>query len=250
MIHYHGTPISGGSDEAWNFLAGRHALIPFARPDNLDAAAKHCVSFVLDNSAFSLWRKGGDVDVAGYHQWVHSVADCPSLAWCLIPDKIDAPEQENIDLVTLWLRMGSRVHSVPVWHLHESMGWLDYLVSNFQTVALGSSGQWRTPGTTAWWDRMTVAMETACDSDGRPRARLHGLRMLDPEIFTRLPLHSADSTNAAINAGSLGRFGAYTPPEPWQRATVIAWGIEKHQSPEAWCGRGPQTTFALEANHG
>lgn len=241
MIHYHGTPIGGTRADAARFLAGRHALVPFAYPTDLGIAADVCQSFCLDNSAFTNWKKGGRVDVAAYHAWVHSVAGHPGLDWCLIPDTIDGTEEENIELVTTWLRMGSRVKSVPVWHLHESLDWLDYLVSNFQTVALGSSGQWASPGTNGWWDRMSEAMAVACDATGRPRAKLHGLRMLDPEIFTRLPLASADSTNAAVNCGSLARFGSYIPPTAAQRAEVIAERIEAHNSAPIWCGRGEQS---------
>lgn len=237
MIHYHGTPIGGSRADAARFLLGRHALIPFARPDDLSAAMEYCQSFCLDNSAFSLWKKGGDVDVSAYHKWVHSIAGHPGLDWCLIPDKIDGTEEQNADLVATWLRMGSRVKSVPVWHLHESLDWLDHLVKNFQTVALGSSGQWRTPGTSAWWARIAEAMQVACDSRGIPRTRLHGLRMLDPEIFRRLPLASADSTNAAVNCGSVSRFGMYVPPTASQRAEVIAARIEMHNSANYWEGQ-------------
>lgn len=240
MIHYHGTPVGGTKIDASRFLMGRHALVPFSYPTDLAIALDVCQSVCLDNGAFTLWKKGGSVDVAAYHAWVHTASGHPSLDWCLIPDKIDGAEQDNVDLVTLWMRMGCKVESVPVWHLHESLGWLDYLATNFRTVALGSSGQWSTPGTHAWWQRMTEAMATVCDGDGRPRCRLHGLRMLDPEIFTRLPLASADSTNAAVNCGSLGRFGSYLPPTAAQRADVIAERIEQFNSAPRWVSGGEQ----------
>lgn len=247
MIHYHGTPIGGSRVDVSRFLSGRHALIPFARPDDLGAALDVCQSICLDNSAFSLWKKGGDVDVAGYHAWVESIAGHPSLDWCLIPDKIAGDEADNVELVNQWLRMGCRALSVPVWHLHESLEWLDWLVTKFQMVALGSSGQWATPGAPAWWDRMAEAMAVACDKQGRPRARLHGLRMLDPAVFTRLPLASADSTNAAKNCGLVGRFGSYVPPTSSQRADVIAARVEAHNSAACWVSQGEQSMFALGA---
>jgi hypothetical protein len=240
MIHYHGTPVGGDRLDPARFLRGRHALIPFADSRDLGIALEVCQSVVLDNSAFTYWKRGGRVDVAAYHAWVHTVAGHPSLDWCLIPDIIDGTEQENVDLVTLWLRMGSRVRSVPVWHLHESLDWLEYLVTHFQTVALGSSGQWSTPGTEAWWNRMAEAMAVACDSEGRPRTKLHGLRMLNPEVFTRLPLASADSVNASLNSRTLSRFGMYPPPTLAQRSEVIAERIEAHNSAPRWCGRGAQ----------
>ena len=248
MIHYHGTPVGGSRSDVVRFLSGRHALIPFARPDDLGAALEVCQSIVLDNSAFSLWRAGGgDVDVAAYHAWVHELAGHPALDWCLIPDKIDGTEQDNAELVHLWLRMGSRVKSVPVWHMHESLDWLDWLVCNFQTVALGSSGEWSQPGSRAWWQRMGEAMTVACDEHGRPRARLHGLRMLDPEIFTRLPLASADSTNASVNSGSVNRFGMYVPPTASQRAEIIASRIEANQSLGHWTATPVQAGLQLGA---
>lgn len=241
MIHYHGTPIGGTRSDVARFLQGRHALVPFARPDDLGVALEACQSIVLDNSAFSLWRAGGgDVDVEAYHAWVHSIAGHPALDWCLIPDKIDGSEQDNIALVTTWLRMGSRVKSVPVWHLHESKDWLEYLVTHFEAVAIGSSGEWRTPGTPKWWARMNEVMTVACDEQGRPRARLHGLRMLDPEVFRHLPLASADSTNAAVNSGSVSRFGMYPAPTQGQRAEVIASRIEAHNSASHWSGMAEQ----------
>ncbi len=54
--------------------------------------------------------------------------------------------------------------------------------------------------------------------------------MLNPKIFTRLPLSSADSTNAARNCNQLDRFGIYVPPTAAQRAAIIANRVEAHSS--------------------
>lgn len=241
MIHYHGTPVGGASTEAAKFLMGRHALVPFSYPRDLAIALDVCQSVCLDNGAFTHWKKGhGEVDIEDYRQWVSSVVGHPSLDWCLIPDSIDGGQEKNVEMVNTWLRAGCSVEGVPVFHMDEELDWLDWLVKNFRTVALGSSGQWATPGTDAWWGRMGEMMRVACDDQGRPRARLHGLRMLDPDIFTRLPLASADSTNAAVNSGSLGRFGSYLPPTASQRAEVIAARIEIHNSAPVWTCGGAQ----------
>lgn len=58
MIHYHGTPIGGTRQDVARFLVGRHALIPFGRQDDTGAVLEFCQSFVLDNGAFSHWKKG------------------------------------------------------------------------------------------------------------------------------------------------------------------------------------------------
>jgi hypothetical protein len=246
MIHYHGTPIGGSRQDTARFLIGRHALIPFGRQDDVGPVLEFCQSFVLDNGAFTHWKQGkGEIDFAAYQRWANSLCRHPGFDWCLIPDIIDGTEDDNVNWVMLWVRSGSKAKGVPVWHMHESFEWLEYLVENFETVALGSSGAYKSPGTSKWWARMGEAMRVICDEQGRPKCRLHGLRMLDPEIFTRLPLASADSTNAAVNSGSLSRFGIYTPPTSSQRAAVIADRIESNNSAAVWHGNYEQLELAV-----
>ena len=90
---------------------------------------------------------------------------------------------------------------------------------------------------------MSDVMDSICDDRGRPAVKLHGLRMLDPEIFVHLPLSSADSTNAAVNSGSLSRFGCYTPPTAAQRAAVIADRIEAQNSAAVWTRQLKQSSL-------
>lgn len=231
MIHYHGTPIGGTRQDAARFLAGRHALVPFPRQDDIAIVAEVCQSFCFDNGAFSVWKKGGTLDIEGYLRWVDDWRRHPGFDWALIPDVIDGDEADNDRLLEQW---PEQLPGVPVWHLHESLERLQRLASVWRTVAIGSSGQWRSPGTAAWWKRMAAAMDAICNDQGRPMCRLHGLRMLDPAIFTRLPFASADSTNAAVNGGSISRFGMYAPPTAGQRASVIADRIEAHTSAPIW----------------
>lgn len=233
MRHIHGTPIGGSRQDVARFLQRRDALVPFPRQDDIGIVAEACRSFVLDNGAFSVWKRGETLDVEGYTRWVETWHRHPGFAWALIPDAIEGSEADNDNLLGDWPHHLRRA-GVPVWHLHESLGRLQHLCEAFPVVALGSSGQWATPGTAAWWARMSEAMSVACDEFGRPRAQLHGLRMLDPDVFQHLPLTSADSTNAAVNCGSISRFGMYPPPTAAQRAAVIADRIEAVNSAAVW----------------
>lgn len=236
MIHYHGTPIGGSRQDVARFLIGRSAMVPYARPDDLAIVMAVCRSFCVDNSAFTYWQAGaGEVPFDDYLAWVTTFHRHPAFDWCLIPDKIDGTVDENSRLVRDWVRCAPPFVGVPVWHLHEPLEYLEWLVASFYVVAFGSSGEYRTPGTPAWWGRMSQAMKIACDDHGRPRRQFHGLRMLDPDIFTRLPFRSCDSTNAAVNNGALSRFGMYVPPTAAQRAAVIASIIEAQNSPAVWC---------------
>jgi len=243
MIHYHGTPIGGSRQDAARFLIGRHALVPFSYTSDAAIVADVCQSFCFDNGAFTAWKQGSELDVAGYAVWCEKWHKHPGFDFALIPDKIDGDEADNDALLRDWSLPG---FGVPVWHLHESIERLVVLCQSFRTVALGSSGRWSSPGSASWWGRMTEALNAICDDQGRPMARLHGLRMLDPAIFTKLPLSSADSTNAAVNSGSLDRFGMYLPPTAAQRAAVIAERIESQNSTPFWSALPVQNDIFMD----
>ena len=231
MIHYHGTPCGGTREDVARFLKGRHAFISFFRPEDIGTAADVCQSFAVDNGAFSAWRSGQTV--TSWHQYYgfcEAIYRHPAFDWAVIPDVIDGTEPDNDALIDEW---PSHIEGVPVWHVHESLDRLDRLCS-WPRIAIGSSGKWATPGTDSWWLRMEAAMEVICDSGGRPRCKLHGLRMLDPAIFTQLPLASADSTNAVRNSSNYRRFGQYVPPNASTRMSIIAERIESHQSAATW----------------
>ncbi|WP_420997612.1 hypothetical protein ACKI2N_012440 [Cupriavidus sp. 30B13] len=228
-MHYHGTPIGGTRQDVARFLMGRHALVPYPRQDDMGVVAEVCQSFVLDNGAFSIWRKGGTLDVEGYTAWVRQWYRHPGFDWALIPDVIGGTEGENDALLDAW-PADLVPHGVPVWHLHESTDRLARLAQGWRVVALGSSGEWATPGTRAWWVRMREAINAICDDQGRPLCKLHGLRMLNPDVFSKLPLSSADSTNAGRNCNQLDRYGIYVPPTAAQRAAIIADRVERFSS--------------------
>lgn len=213
------------------FLRGRHALVPSFRQQDLGVVADVCQSFIFDNSAYSLWNRKREVDWRSYHAWVRDWYRHPGFDWALIPDTIDGTEEENDGLEADWPQ---DLPGVPVFHMHESLDRLDRLCDQWSTVALGSSGAYKTPGSKVWWGRMHEMMNLVCDSLGRPRTKLHGLRMMSTKIFPRLPFASADSTNAGMNSGAVERFGMYVPPTRAQRADVIAARTEFFNSSPLW----------------
>jgi hypothetical protein len=196
----------------------------------VEVAADVCQSFALDNGAFSAWKGGNALDLPGYYEWVSKWRYHPACDFAVIPDVIDGSEEENDQLINDWPHES---FGVPVWHMHESIERLIRLCEAWPKVALGSSGQWSVVGSMGWWDRMSEAMNAICDPNtGFPkRTKLHGLRMLNPEIFQDLPLSSADSTNVAINIRMDGRWaGTYSPASKETRAIVLAERIEQFNS--------------------
>ena len=125
---------------------------------------------------------------------------------------------------------------VPVWHMHESLDELEYLVRAYTRIAIGSSGDYAVIGNESWWNRIDEAMGVICDEEGRPRCKLHGMRMLDPTIFSHIPFASADSTNVARNIGIDSAWtGTYVPKSREVRAMVMMERIEAHCSASRWC---------------
>lgn len=243
MIHYHGTPCGATRQDVARFLSGRHALIPFVRDEDIGTAAEVCQSFCVDNGAYSAWKSGSPIeDWSEYFIFCEQWHRHPGFDWALIPDVIDGTESDNDRLLDQWPR---HVSGVPVWHLHESLDRLERLMG-YPRVALGSSGEWPNPGASKWWGRISEAMGVCCDSGGRPRAKLHGLRMLDPAIFTRIPLASADSTNAVRNSSGYSRYGMYVPPSASARMEIIAQRIESHQSAAIWLSREKQGVLSWD----
>ena len=238
MIHYHGLPMTPITDMVRAFK-GRHAMVSFEHPDQVHIAAEVCQSLVLDNGAFSAWKNGKPHDFAGYVEWARLWIKHPAVDWCVIPDVIDGTEADNDAMLNAWELPDAL--SVPVYHLHEPVARIERMMRRFPRIALGSSGQYATPGTKQWWGRMADVMAACCDSDGMPLVKLHGLRMLDPDCFSLLPLSSADSCNVARNVGiDKAWYGSYVPPSKAVRALVIMDRIEAHASARRWSG---ETSF-------
>jgi len=64
---------------------------------------------------------------------------------------------------------------------------------------------------------MNEAMRTICDDAGQPPCRLHGLRMLDPDVFTQFPFASADSTNICARGSKPRTAPSGTTSKPTRR---------------------------------
>ena len=214
----HGTPISPTSRLAqmdrtsfcvshWN----RRPLAPYLErlaPDG---------TLLIDNGAYSMWTHGMREIAAGrpapiadakywqcYYLWAIAILREVPQAILIIPDVIMGSEADNRRLI---LELPPEVppgRAMPVWHLHESMGQLEFLVEAFGQIAFGSSGEFRNPGTLPWRQRIAQALEHVeriCSdpANGIARPRIHMLRGLGPMRDAEFPFATADSTNLARN---------------------------------------------------
>ena len=237
MIHYHGVPFSGG-DASHLALQSKHGFVSFAHSSSVETVAELCQSFALDNGAFSAWKSGKPFDIGGYAKWINHWHKHPALDFYVMPDVIDGDENENTKMRAAWFNRVERSawgKGYPVWHMHEPLDYLATLVGAFSGICIGSSGQFSEVGTTDWWAKMSEVMDVCTDENGFPKTRIHGLRMLDPTVFSHIPLSSADSTNVGRNCGIDKAWrGPYAPKSPKTRALVMMERIEAHASASRW----------------
>ena len=237
MIAYHGLPITPDAVAA-QILQGRHAFVTFAYPGQATLAVEACRSFALDNGAFTAWKNGTPItDWRPFYAWTKDCLRFPGCDWAVIPDVIEGGEEENDALLCEW--PFSKHLGVPVWHMHESVERIERMIADgWGRVAIGSSAEYAQIGTDAWWERMALAMSTLTDEDGFPRVKIHGLRMLNPDIFTKIPFSSCDSTNVAQNhwRGREDNDGRLAPPNKAWRGMLIAARIEANNSATRWSG--------------
>jgi hypothetical protein len=236
MIHYHGMPVTPEMAALAAIRTG-HAFVSYFKPQQLSTVIEACQSFAVDNGAFSAWRSGAPVtDWRPFYDWVRDVLRVPSCDFAVIPDVIDGNEAANDRLVDEW--PFGRSTGAPVWHMHESLDRLARLAFAWPRVCLGSSGEYAAVGDARWTARMAEVMLTVCDTAGRPMTKLHGLRMLNPKVFTRYPFASADSTNIGQNIGIDKNWtGSYQPvgdEKKAVRAALMRTRIESHNAPARW----------------
>jgi len=233
LIHYHGLPITPAT-AAIKAVESGHAFVSFAHPEQLNVAVEVCQSFAIDNGAFSAWKSGSPItDWSEFYKWAESCKRIPSCDFAVIPDVIDGSESDNDALLAEWPL--PKWFGAPVWHIHESFDRLERMANDYPRICLGSSGEYATIGTQQWWQRIAQAMRVICNDEGQPLVKLHGLRMLNPAIFTKFPFASADSTNIGRNIGIDKSWkGNYMPPTKEARAMVMRSRIEAHNSPEIW----------------
>lgn len=229
MIHFHGGPITPDSCalRAWK---GRHAFISFANHGQLELASEVTQSFALDNGAFTFKSKGQPVDWQDYYDFVGRWSNHPRFAFAVIPDVIGGNGEENDALIVEWPH--GKFIGAPVWHMNESDERFIKLCNEFPRVCIGSMGEYDAKRPRRCVARLRDLIRHVVDANGYPISKLHGLRMLNKDVFRHIPLSSADSTNVARNIGIDKSWAksAYAPASKETRAAVLVERIESMNS--------------------
>lgn len=234
MIHFHGGPITPDTCalKAWK---GRHAFISFANPGQINLASEVTQSFALDNGAFSLKDKEGKShrNWNDYYEFVARWMNHPRFAFAVIPDVIGGSSEENDALIAEWPH--GKVVGAPVYHFNEPDERFIRLCNEFPRVCIGSMGEYDAKRPRSCRAKLRDLIKHVVDANGYPIAKLHGLRMLNADIFRHIPLSSADSTNVARNIGIDKAWikSAYAPASKETRAAVLVERIESMNSASA-----------------
>jgi len=206
----HGTPIT--PKRLLPQLKSKSFCVSYMHPEQL----AECIELVgdneiliLDNGAFTAWKKGITLDAAwwdGFYAWANDAMDkCPN-AVCVIPDVINGDEASNLQLIADAIKGGKIKYperAMAIWHMNESFDQLEKLFRIFNFVGFGSCGEVdiakNKPGS-AYMQKIKQAwafMDYWQKKYGIDKPWIHMMRGLG--VLHKIGFDSADSCNIAMN---------------------------------------------------
>jgi hypothetical protein len=147
----------------------------------------------LDSGAFSAYTKGVTVNIPAYCEYV-------TRNWDIIEMVDDAPLASVLDgigdpLLTYQNQMTMHrlgVPALPCYHYGEDPRYLDWYIENYSYITLGGMVPISTMQLVHWLDR--IWEEHLCDSDGKPKVKVHGFGLTSLPLMKRYPWYSVDSS--------------------------------------------------------
>lgn len=224
MIHYHGTPITPVA--ALYELSGRHFCVSHAAPQDVARCHQIGQSVMLDNGAFSKWKRGRETNWSAFYAWAEPWLQYPT-TWAVIPDEIDAGAQMQDALIREW-PFGQK--GAPVWHMDEPADRLLRLVDEWPRVCIGSTAEYAVVLSDAWCRRMDETWNRLSQAR-RFTPPVHMLRGMQCS-GRQWPFASVDSTDIAQN---------HNRPQNTPRAMADRW--DAMQTPARWERRPEQMEF-------
>ena len=221
MIHYHGTPITPVN--ALYELAGRCFCVSHSAPQDVERVHAIGQSVMLDNGAFSAWKKKRAVNWTAYYLWCERWLCSPS-TWAVIPDEIDAGAQLQDALIKDWPH-GAK--GAPVWHMDEPLDRLLRLIDEWPRVCIGSTDRYAVVLSPVWERRM----DECWNAIAQLRRFLPVVHMLRGMQLSgeRWPFASVDSTDIGRN---------HNRPQNTPRLMADRW--DALQTPTSWSLRPVQ----------
>jgi hypothetical protein len=201
----------------------------------------------LDSGAYSAYTQKETIDLQQYAEFIHTHGDMFS-AVANLDDIGDTGPKSWANLKELEI-LGCDV--LPVFHYNDDVKYLNMMLDNYPSIALGGLVGSSRKVLQEWLDRIWLRL---IDKEGTPRLRVHGFGLTDYRLMARYPWHSLDSASWA-RAGMYGgcvfhengrlyhiSFSDESPVEGWhykrltdkQREKIDKW-LEPHKVTAAQC---------------
>ena len=207
----HGTPIT--PKRYLHQLKGHSFCVSYMHPEQLEDCIKLVGKdqiLILDNGAFTAWKKGIKLDAAwwdGFYSWANDAMDRCDQAVCVIPDVIGGSEAENMALIADAIhndKIKYPERAMAIWHMNESFEQLEKLYRLFNFVGFGSCAEVdiaRNGPASAYFNKVKQAFAHMDYWDANygleNRPWIHMMRGLG--VLHKIGFDSADSCNIAMN---------------------------------------------------
>lgn len=188
---------------------------------------------MLDSGAFSVWKRGGEIDVRQYGRFI---AEHEGVLWAAVTLDVlpgrpgitrtmqqteEAAAQSAKNTAILRKMVSAKIPLMPVFHQGERLYWLEKMLKDgYDYIGLSPNKSLRTPQKLAWLDEVFSILAAG----GYPPARFHAFGETSFRVLTRYPWESADSTTWII-IGAMGQIlvpGKSRQGKPdYQRAPIL-----------------------------
>ena len=167
------------------------------------------LSLFLDSGAFSAWRKGIEINIDEYIEFI-KLYESNLEVYAVLDDILDP--------VKTWKNqayMESKgLKPLPVFHFGEPADpWLNKC-KEYDYFAIGGMVPISNRDLKPWLDKIWTEL---VDSDGYAKHKVHGFGLTSVEMIKRYPWHSVDSTSWVMT----GRFGSvFVPVGTFNKITI------------------------------
>lgn len=174
------------------------------------------VSLMLDSGAFSLWRKGGEIPVAEYidfllknRELIDHIVNLDKIPGRFgkkpSPSEVEESARKGWENYCEIIKEGFP-SVLPVYHQGERIYWLEKMINEgCSYIGISPANDRNTDEKMVWLDNV---FDFLCGSSGYPQIRTHGFGVTALPILYRYPWGSVDSATWLL----VGGFGAILIP--------------------------------------
>ena len=160
--------------------------------EKIEMFLKHSTYFFLDSGAFSAFTKNKKIDIDKYIKFIHKYKDRLSV-YSVLDDILDYKKTEENQRY-----MESKGLSPnPCYHYGEPLEILEKMVDEYEYISIGGMVPISTKNLYPFLDQ---CFDIICDTNGKPKVKVHGFGMTIIDLMKRYPWYSVDSTSAIMYA--------------------------------------------------